>query len=79
MATADPSLLDIWRTVTRCDFVPPVRLRLYGVLSRETGELMEVFSSPDEASELVLNWDLDEPELTGLLEVVELELDLSLN
>lgn len=61
------------------DDVAVTRVELFGVVSRSSGEVVEVFTARGEADALVATWDADEPLEAGLLEVVELVIDYSLN
>jgi hypothetical protein len=53
-----------------------VSIGLYGVLSYELAQVIEVFATRAEAEAVVANWDRDEPDDAGVLEVISLELDV---
>jgi hypothetical protein len=44
------------------DDVAALRVELYGVALRNSGEVIEVFTARAEADELVATWDTDEPD-----------------
>lgn len=52
---------------------------LYGVLSHESCEVLDIFATETEAAAVVVAWDQDEPDQAGALEVVALALDVSPN
>jgi hypothetical protein len=57
-----------------------ISVKLYTILDPRTGgELIEYFAERDDAARFVAEVERDEPDLAGVLEVVELELDTSPN
>jgi hypothetical protein len=53
--------------------------RFWAVVSDETEEALELFTSREEAEAIVQAWDRGEPEQAGVLRVEEIEFETSAN